>query len=93
MMTTISGLYLLRITDNLNEFSLLPYKDKKAEGLFRNWSRICHCEGNVVKQSDRFIQQLLETLACSEGVYFSTKEHGLNKMQNFILFLASLSFI
>ncbi|MEH1765768.1 hypothetical protein [Nostoc sp.] len=58
MMTTISGLYLLRITDNLNKFYLLPYKDKKADGLFRNWSIICHCEGNVVKQSDRNICSL-----------------------------------
>lgn len=29
-MTTLSGLYLLRITDELNEFYLLAYKDEEA---------------------------------------------------------------
>lgn len=38
-MTTISGLDLLRITYELNEFYLLPNKDKETRALFRKWLR------------------------------------------------------
>jgi hypothetical protein len=39
MMKTFSDLYLLRITDELNEFYLLPYKDNEACPSFKKWSK------------------------------------------------------